>query len=169
MFKKLHHVAYRCRDAAETVDFYTNVIGMDFAAAIVQDAVPSLGLPEPHNHIFFEMDDGSHLAFFDILGSDERLTPVDNDWAQHLALEVESDARAEEIAGRLRARNVEVLGPVRHGEVARSWYFFDPSGHRMEMSVRGELEAGVWTALRASARDDLERWTMRKQQAAHAA
>lgn len=26
MLEGLHHVAYRCLDAAETVDFYTNVI-----------------------------------------------------------------------------------------------------------------------------------------------
>ena len=28
MFQKLHHVAYRCRDAQETVDFYTKVLGL---------------------------------------------------------------------------------------------------------------------------------------------
>jgi len=164
MFQKLHHVAYRCRDAAETVDFYTKAIGMEFSAALVQEAVPSLGLPEPHTHIFFEMKDGSHLAFFEILGSTDRLTPVDNDWAQHIALEVESDAVAEEVAARLRDRGVEVIGAVQHGEMARSWYFYDPSGHRMEMTVRAETEGPIWKALKASAYDDLERWKVRKEQ-----
>ncbi|TQU31206.1 VOC family protein, partial [Xanthomonas perforans] len=28
MLKKLHHVGYRCRDASETVAFYTQVIGL---------------------------------------------------------------------------------------------------------------------------------------------
>ena len=32
MFQKLHHVAYRCRDAQETVDFYTKVLGLKYAA-----------------------------------------------------------------------------------------------------------------------------------------
>ena len=31
MLQKLHHIAYRCRDAQETVDFYTKVIGKDYA------------------------------------------------------------------------------------------------------------------------------------------
>jgi hypothetical protein len=41
MLEGLHHVAYRCLDAPETVDFYTNVIGLKFAHAIAQDRVPS--------------------------------------------------------------------------------------------------------------------------------
>ena len=28
--RKLHHVAYRCKDAQETVKFYTEVLGMKF-------------------------------------------------------------------------------------------------------------------------------------------
>jgi len=28
MFGRLHHIAYRCRDAQRTVDFYTKVIGL---------------------------------------------------------------------------------------------------------------------------------------------
>ncbi|MGB3627401.1 MAG: VOC family protein, partial [Henriciella sp.] len=29
----VHHVAYRCKDAKETVDFYRDVLGMDFQLA----------------------------------------------------------------------------------------------------------------------------------------
>lgn len=166
MMKKLHHVAYRCADAAETVDFYTNIIGMPFAAAIVQEAVPSIGLAEPHTHIFFEMDDGSHLAFFEILGDTLPRTPVEKDWAQHLAMEVESDERAEQIAQRLKDRGVDVVGPVIHGGLAHSWYFYDPSGHRMEMAVRTPTEGGIFAEMRASAYADLARWQERKAQAA---
>jgi catechol 2,3-dioxygenase-like lactoylglutathione lyase family enzyme len=35
MFQKLHHVAYRCRDAQETVDFYTKVLGLKYSAGEV--------------------------------------------------------------------------------------------------------------------------------------
>ena len=35
MFQKLHHVAYRCRDAQETVDLYTKVLGLKYAAGEV--------------------------------------------------------------------------------------------------------------------------------------
>ena len=32
--KRIHHVAYRCRDAKETVEFYQRVLGMGFVLAI---------------------------------------------------------------------------------------------------------------------------------------
>jgi catechol 2,3-dioxygenase-like lactoylglutathione lyase family enzyme len=38
-----HHVAYRCKDAKETVEFYQQVLGMDFQLAIAEDHVPSTG------------------------------------------------------------------------------------------------------------------------------
>ncbi|ESS49953.1 Glyoxalase family protein [Ralstonia solanacearum SD54] len=111
MLKKLHHVAYRCRDAAETVDFYTRGIGLKFAATMINH-VPSTGLKAVNNNVFFEMEDGSYICFFEILGSKEPVVPVENDWAQHLALEVRDEARAEEISARLRALGVDVAGPV---------------------------------------------------------
>jgi catechol 2,3-dioxygenase-like lactoylglutathione lyase family enzyme len=55
MLQRLHHVAYRCLDATETVGFYTNVIGLKFAHAIAQDRVPSTQELSPHIHIFFEL------------------------------------------------------------------------------------------------------------------
>ena len=70
MFQKLHHVAYRCRDAQETTDFYTKVLGLKYAAGMV--------FPEGHKpygeevdliHIFFECADGSYIAFFDLPSS----------------------------------------------------------------------------------------------------
>jgi catechol 2,3-dioxygenase-like lactoylglutathione lyase family enzyme len=32
MFQELHHIAYRCRDAQETVEFYTQMLGLKYAA-----------------------------------------------------------------------------------------------------------------------------------------
>src|SRR5256885_7323070 len=52
--KKLHHAAYRCKDAAETVRFYTEVLGLRFTHAMGEDHVPSTGQYSPHIHIFFE-------------------------------------------------------------------------------------------------------------------
>jgi glyoxylase I family protein len=166
MLKKLHHVAYRCRDAAETVEFYTKVIGLPFSGAFVQDFVPSIRIPAPHCHVFFQMEDGSYIAFFEILGSTERMVPVEHDWAQHLALEVASEERAETVAARLRARGGEVNGPVKHGAMSRSWYFFDPSGHRLEMYVRQPEDHVAWEKLKTTADADMARWQARKSKQA---
>ena len=40
--KQIHHVAYRCRDAKETVGFYQRVLGMDFMLAIAEDLCASV-------------------------------------------------------------------------------------------------------------------------------
>lgn len=158
MLKKLHHAAYRCKDAAETVDFYANGLGMKFAATMINH-VPSTGLKAVNNNVFFEMEDGSYICFFEILGSQEPVLPVEGDWAQHLALEVEDEARARAICERLRGRGVAVEGPVVHGELATSWYFNDPSGHRLELIVKPHVSAiALWERFAATAHDDLAKW-----------
>ena len=53
MFQKLHHVAYRCRDAQETVDFYTKVLGLKYAAgeASPEGAQAIRRGGRPHSHL----------------------------------------------------------------------------------------------------------------------
>ena len=52
----VHHVAYRCKDAKETVDFYKRVMGMDFQLAFAENEVPSTGEYDP---ISFSMPAGA--------------------------------------------------------------------------------------------------------------
>ena len=141
--QKLNHVAYRCRDAAETMAFYQDVLGMKLAHVITQDRVPSTQEFAPHCHLFFEMGDGSWVAFFDLVDEPEVDQATNPDWAQHLAMEVDSIEALELAHKNLLANDVDVLGPVDHGFI-RSIYFYDPSGHRLELTVRttepGDLE-----------------------------
>ena len=160
--QRLNHVAYRCRDAKETAEFYRDVLGLKFAHAIVQDRVPSTQEYAPHAHVFFEMADGSWVAFFDMVDEpvvDQEKNP---DWAQHLALEVESAEALETAMKNLQANDVEVLGPVDHGFI-RSIYFYDPSGHRLELTCR-TIEPGDLERYEAEAVALLEDWTERKHQ-----
>ena len=64
--KGLHHVAYRCKDARQTVDFYTTVLGLEYTMAVAEDRVPSTLEKNPYFHLFFRMDDGSFIAFFEL-------------------------------------------------------------------------------------------------------
>lgn len=50
----------------------------------------------------------------------------------HFALSVGSDG-IDAVSERLRARGVEVEGPVAHDGGDRSAYFFDPAGNRVEL------------------------------------
>lgn len=137
--KKLHHAAYRCKDAGETVRFYTEVLGLKFVHAMGEDHVPSTGRYSPHIHIFFEMEDGSCIAFFEcpqdegtLSGRDEK-TPG---WIQHFAFEVDSLDTLMKAKGELEAKGLNVVGPTNHDDFIRSIYFFDPSGHRLELTAR---------------------------------
>ncbi len=105
--KSLHHVAYRCKDAQETVDFRSDVLGLDFGLAVAEDRVPSTEERSPYMHIFFRMEDGSYIAFFELpeaepMGRDER-TP---EWVHHLALNV-----ADETPARVRGPS-RAFGPL---------------------------------------------------------
>lgn len=161
MFKKLHHVAYRCQDARATADFYTKVIGLKFAATVSAEVVASIKKPDPHTHIFFEMRDGSYIAFFELLDKSQPHVPVADDWAQHLALEVEDRSVADQILQRLHAQGVKVVGPELHDGLITSWYFSDPSGHRLEIVLR-TAGKDVWDKLATVADERLEVWKSRK-------
>ena len=64
--KGLHHFAWKCKDTHETIDFYSNILGLPHVHTIEKDNVPSTGAYAPYKHIFFQMEDGSNIAFFDV-------------------------------------------------------------------------------------------------------
>lgn len=67
--KRIHHVAYRCIDAKQTVEFYQQVLDMEFLLAIAEDRVPSTKEPDPYMHLFLDAGNGNVLAFFEIPNS----------------------------------------------------------------------------------------------------
>lgn len=164
--QKLNHVAYRCNDAHETATFYTEVLGLPLRHTIVQDYVPSTRANEPHAHIFFEMADGSWVAFFDIAGEDQVDQEGNPDWAQHLALEVSSLDELEAARLRMVERGIDVLGPVDHGFI-QSIYFYDPSGHRLELTCR-TLDDADLDRYASEAWDLLDDWSRQKKETAKA-
>ena len=64
--QKIHHVAYRCKDAKETVEWYGKYLNMDFVLAIAENQVPSTGEPDPYMHVFLDAGGGNILAFFEL-------------------------------------------------------------------------------------------------------
>lgn len=119
-------------------------------------------------HIFMDAGMGNVLAFFELptrapMGRDDN-TPV---WTQHLALEVESMETLEATRTRLQAAGIDVLGPTDHA-LFKSIYFFDPSGHRIELACNTHLP-GMLEALDKVKWDMLEEWAQTKQAPKHAA
>ena len=122
--KRIHHVAYRCNDAKETVEFYQKLLDMDFVLAIAENEVPSTKEPDPYMHVFLDAGMGNVLAFFELPNS----PPMDRDkntpeWVQHIAFELESMDELLAAKERLVAAGLDVLGPTNHG-IFKSIYFF---------------------------------------------
>ena len=152
--QRIHHVAYRCKDAKQTVEWYGKHLGMDFVLAIAEDQVPSTHEPDPYMHVFLDAGNGNILAFFEIpkspaMGRDEA-TPA---WVQHLAFKIGSLEELETAKARLEAGGVEVIGITDH-TIFKSIYFFDPNGHRLELvadtatpEMNAKLDAVKWEML----------------------
>lgn len=166
--KRIHHVAYRCRDAWDTVDFYQRVLGMDFQLAIAEDTVPSTGAEDPYMHVFLDAGMGNVLAFFELpnspaMGAD----PNTPDWVQHIALELETLPELLAAKDRLEAEGLDVIGPTNHG-IFQSIYFRDPNGHRIELAVN-TATAKEMTELHRVAPDMLKEWRETRKAPRHAA
>lgn len=157
----LHHFAWRCRDAEETRKFYEDLLGMRLVHVIQADRVPSTGEHCPYVHIFFEMADGSNIAFFD-LGDGEKAIPSPNtpSWVNHIALRLGSLEELDVMKRRLEAAGVDVIGVTDHGFV-KSIYFFDPNGFRLEFTVpTGSSEQHA--EYQAGARAKIDQWSREK-------
>lgn len=166
--RKIHHVAYRCIDAKQTVEWYRKYLGMDFVLAIAEDEVPSTKEPDPYMHVFLDAGQGNVLAFFEL----PTRPPMDRDrntpaWVQHLALEVASVDELLETKARLEAAGIEVVGPTDH-TLFKSIYFFDPNGHRLELAAN-TATAEVMKKLDEVKYAMLDEWSKTKRAPKHAA
>jgi len=166
--QRIHHVAYRCHNALETVSFYQRILGMEFQLAIAEDRVPSTGAADPYMHVFLDAGAGNVLAFFELPNS----PPMDRDantpsWVQHIAFQVESMAALMAAKSRVEAEGLEVIGPTDH-TLFQSIYFFDPNGHRLELAADTSTPA-MLQELKRVAPAMLAEWDRTKRAPKHAA
>ncbi len=165
--QQIHHVAYRCRDAKQTVEWYREHLNMDFVLAIAEDHVPSTHAPDPYMHLFMDAGNGNVLAFFELPNSPEMgRDPNTPDWVQHIAFQVESEQVLIDTKAKLEAAGIQVVGVTDH-VIFKSIYFFDPNGHRLELAantatpdMKARLDAVKW--------DMLEEWSKTKRAPRHA-
>ncbi|MAV90639.1 MAG: glyoxalase [Bdellovibrionaceae bacterium] len=160
--QQIHHVAYRCNDAKETVEFYKKYLNMDLLVCIAEDKVPSTKEPNPYMHVFLDAGQGNILAFFELTGQEEMgFDPKTPRWVQHIAFQVKDEAALLAAKEELESRGIEVLGVTEHG-IIRSIYFFDPNGHRVELTCVTGTPAQLKN-LKEIAPQMLEEWSQTKQ------
>ena len=84
MIKGLHHNAYRCRDSEATRRFYEDFLGLPLANAL-DISETKTGRKTDVLHTFYEMGDGSFLAFFEAPDMPFEFKPQ-HDFDLHLSL-----------------------------------------------------------------------------------
>jgi len=168
MIKGLHHNAYRCRDAEETRKFYEDFLGLPLVNAFrieqtmtgrKTDGVGVL-------HAFFQLDDGSSLAFFEAPDMPFEFKDQ-HDFDLHIALEVEPDA-LEAMFKRGKQEGREVRGISDH-KFIRSIYFRDPNGYVIELTAKMPGHESAMDSKKSRAHEILNDWQKSKKQPAAAA
>jgi catechol 2,3-dioxygenase-like lactoylglutathione lyase family enzyme len=159
--KGMYHFSFPCRDGEETRKFYEDILGLPLVNCMTAERVPSTGEEKPYAHFFFEMGDGSYMAFFD-LGENQMPLPSPNTpaWVMHFAMEVESVEEVLQLRQRLQEAGVQTTDIVDH-DFIQSIYFFDPNGLRLEVTARTE-EPGYLEKAASEAHATLAEWTEKK-------
>jgi len=158
MIKGLHHNAYRCRDSEATRRFYEEFLGLPLAQTLEIKETKS-GRPTHTLHTFYELDDGSYLAFFE---SPDR--PFEfkqqHDFDLHIALEVTPEVLGAMFA-KGKAAGIETRGISDHGFID-SIYFRDPNGYVIELTAKRPEHDQAMDPATNDARGRLDAWQAAK-------
>ncbi|MDH4190845.1 MAG: VOC family protein [Betaproteobacteria bacterium] len=161
MIRKLHHNAYRCRDAEQTRRFYEDFLGLPLAGTLLIDETKS-GRKTRTLHTFYELDDHSYLAFFE--APDMAFEFKDqHDYDLHIALEVDAPVLKAMLA-KGRAAGIETRGVSDHSFI-HSIYFRDPNGYVIELCAKMANHDQAMDRRINGARAKLDRWQAEKQPA----
>jgi catechol 2,3-dioxygenase-like lactoylglutathione lyase family enzyme len=157
---RLHHTAYVSRDLEATRAFYEDILGFPLVATW-SEADPLFGAMRTYCHTFFELADGSALAFFQFANPDDdalfnpELTPSP---FRHIALKVTKEAQ-EGLEQRLKEANWKPEGTyvLEHG-YCTSLYTEDPNGMLLEFTYDTPGAEEINAQRRLDAHDTLKRW-----------
>jgi catechol 2,3-dioxygenase-like lactoylglutathione lyase family enzyme len=159
MIKGLHHSAYRCRDSEATRKFYEDFLGLKLAGTLEIGETKS-GRKTKTLHTFYEMGDGSYLAFFEAPDLDFRFKRQ-RDFDLHIALEVDPKTLKRMFAKGKEA-GIETRGISDHHFI-RSIYFRDPNGYVVELTAKVAGRESDMDPKRNHARALLDSWQAKKR------
>jgi len=162
MIKGLHHNAYRCRDSEETRKFYEDFLGLPLVNAFkIETTQTGRKTGAGVLHSFFQLDDGSCLAFFEAPDMPFEFKEQ-HDFDLHIALEVD-EPTLKAMLERGRQQGVHTRGIVDH-EFIHSIYFRDPNGYVIELTAKSPGHDTLMDPGTNGAREKLDRWSSRRRQ-----
>ena len=131
----VHHLAMRCNDAKQPVEWYRSHLKMDYLMAMVEELVPTSGQPTSYMHIYLDAGVAGHLTFFELPDEPPKgRDPNTPDWVQHVSFRLGSVAELEAEKSRLESEGVAVRGLIDH-VLFQSIYVTDPNGHKLVFSA----------------------------------
>lgn len=155
MIKQLHHNAYRCANSEVTRQFYEDFLGLPLVGTI-EIGETQTGRATETLHTFYQLDDGSHLAFFEAPDMPFEFKPQ-HDFDLHIALEVEPGVLQPMLA-KGRAAGIDTRGVSNHGFID-SIYFRDPNGYVIELCAKKPGHNAAMDPAHNGAREKLQRWS----------
>ena len=158
MIKGLHHNAYRCRDSEETRSFYEGFLGLPLVGSL-EIGETETGRDTDVLHTFYQMDDGSCLAFFEAPDQPFEFKEQ-HDYDLHIALEVTPEA-LQTMFEKGKAEGIDTRGVVDHTFV-HSIYFRDPNGYVIELTAKTEDHDSILDPASNNARQILDDWQASK-------
>lgn len=163
--QKLSHAAWVTHDVEATTDFYARILGMTLCSTVIGDRIPSTGDEMPYFHLFFRLQDGSTIAFFEAPGLPPRDKPSHEAYNvfDHFAMQATDHAEVDRWKSWLTQNGVDVLGPTNHDGLIYSIYFRDPNGLRLEITAHTDP---LWNRHEEQAARDVADWAAAKRVAA---
>ena len=155
---RLHHTAYVTKDLEATRAFYEDVLGIPLAATWCETDF-LFGKDRTYCHVFFEIGDGSALAFFQFAHDDDQAEfgpELASSPFRHVALNVDQETQ-DELERRIKDAGLEATYVLEHG-YCRSVYVVDPDGMIVEFTCDAEHADQINAIRKKDAHSELKRW-----------
>lgn len=156
--RRLHHHAMRTSNMEATRHFYEDILGMPLVATLKDEVDPSTGKVSPFVHCFFEMADGSSIAFFEFANGARGPAPktAQDPLDHHIAIGVGSEEELKRLKYKLEEAGYPVIGQD-HG-FCYSLYVRDPNSTCIELTIDHPMELEINEGHAAQARRHFELW-----------
>ena len=144
----VNHLAIATRDMKAQLTFFAEALGCPTKALYWMHGV------EGCYHGFAELSESSYIAFVQHPENAEEIEwgvthagnggeSVTRGAMQHVAFNVDDLEELLQLRDRIRAHDIQVLGPIDHGFI-QSMYFAGPEGLSLEICVGSDINASAW-------------------------
>lgn len=157
--RRFHHHAFRTTDMEKTRAFWEDLVGCPLIGTFVELVDPVTEGPSNYIHTFFELGDGTALAFFQfqegLYKESDIKGPVDP-FDHHIALEVDSKEAVFAFQKKFEDAGVDSM-LIDHG-YCYSVYVHDPNGMQLELTTKVPNTVEIMEKHAATAHEDLKKW-----------